>query len=327
MTDTIAVTFDVRPADRIAIADALGADAEAVYLTDLDAAGRSQALANASAILARDTGRDLHDNEAQAIRSVRLIQFITAGIDFVDLNRLPAGIPVASNGGAYAPQMAEHGLAMALAAAKRLLIEHAALARGEFNQAIRNRTLAGKVCGIVGFGGIGIATARLMRAVGMRIHAINRSGQSDEPADWIGKVADLDTLLAAADVLVISTPLTPATKDLIGARELALMKPDAILVNLARGEIIQEGPLFAHLQANPDFFACIDAWWVEPARHGVFRSAYPLMTLPNVIGSPHNSATIPGMTATALRRAVANVRRALAGETPHYVLGPADRMK
>ena len=104
------------------------------------------------------------------------------------------------------------------------------------------------------------------------------------------------------------------------------MKPDAILVNLARGEIIQEGPLFAHLQANPGFFACIDAWWVEPIRHGAFQVDHPFLSLPNVVGSPHNSASVPGMTEAALRRAVANIRRALVGETPLYILGPDERM-
>ncbi|MDR3528944.1 MAG: 2-hydroxyacid dehydrogenase [Rhodopila sp.] len=326
MTDTIAVTFNLRPPERAVIADAIGTAARPVYLTDLDDAGRAQALLDATAILARDTGKDLRPNEARHIQSARLIQFITAGIDFVPLNALPAGIPVASNGGAYAEPMAEHGLAMVLAAAKRLLIEHAALARGEFNQLTRNRTLAGKVCGILGFGGIGVATARLMRALGMRIHAINRRGRSDEPTDWIGCVADLDTLLAASDVLIISTPLTPATENLIRARELGLMKPDAILVNLARGEIIQEAALFAHLQAHPAFFACIDAWWVEPLRHGAFRIEHPFLSLPNVIGSPHNSASVPGVTAAALRRAVTNIHRVLAGEAPHYVLGPEERM-
>jgi phosphoglycerate dehydrogenase-like enzyme len=159
----------------------------------------------------------------------------------------------------------------------------------------------------------------------MRIHAINRSGRSDEPADWMGTVADLDALLAASDVLIVSTPLTKATRDLIGKRELELMKPDAILVNLARGEIIQEAPLFAHLRSQPNFFACIDAWWVEPERHGAFQMDHPFMSLPNVVGSPHNSASVPGMTAAALRRAIVNIRRALAGEAPHYVLGPEER--
>ncbi len=326
MTDTVAITFNLRPAERAIVADALGGAADPVYLVDLEAPARAAALQSATALLARDTGKDLRPGEAGLIRSARLIQFMTAGIDFVPLSALPADRPIASNGGAYAEPMAEHGLALVLAAAKRLLIEHAALARGEFNQQTRNRTLSGKICGVLGFGGIGVAIAGLMRAMGMRIHALNRGGQSAEPTDWIGSVADLDRLLIAADVLIVSTPLTPATKDLIGARELGLMKPDAILVNLARGEIIQEAPLFAHLQTHPDFIACIDAWWVEPVRHGAFRTDHPFLSLPNVIGSPHNSASVPGMTEAALRRAVANIRRALAGEAPRYVLPPEERM-
>ncbi len=326
MKDTIAVSFNLRPAERAIVADALGDTASAVYLTDLEPEGRADALRKAFAVLARDTGKDLHPGEVGHIQSARLIQFMTAGIDFVKLSELPAGIPVASNGGAYAEPMAEHALAMTLATAKRLLTEHAALGRGEFNQQTRNRTLAGKVCGILGFGGIGVATARLMRAMGMRIHAINRRGRSEEPTDWIGPVAALDNLLAASDVLIICTPLTPATQGLIGTRELGLMKPDAILVNLARGEIIQEAALFAHLQSTPGFFACIDAWWIEPVRHGTFRTDHPFLSLPNVLGSPHNSASVPGMTGAALRRAIANIRRVLSGDMPRYVLGPDDRM-
>jgi phosphoglycerate dehydrogenase-like enzyme len=323
---TVAVTFNLRPTERAIVADALGTAARPVYLADLDDPGRVAALRDAAAILARDTSKDLRPDEAAFIQSARLIQFITAGIDFVPLGGLPGHIPVASNGGAYAEPMAEHGLAMTLAAAKRLLVEHAALTRGEFNQHTRNRSLSGKVCGILGFGGIGEATAKLMRAMGMRIHAINRRGRSDEPTDWIGSVSDLDSLLAASDVLIVSIPLTPATRGLIGARELGLMKPDAILVNLARGEIIEEAPLFSHLQTHPNFFACIDAWWVEPIRHGAFRMDHPFLSLPNVIGSPHNSASVPGVTEIGLRRAVANIRRMLAGEAPRYVLGTEERM-
>ncbi len=156
--------------------------------------------------------------EIALLKDVRLVQFINAGIDFVPLAEVPAGVPVATNGGAYAEPMAEHALAMAFAAAKRLLVEHAALARGEFNQFARNRMLAGGVCGILGFGGIGVATARLARGIGMKVHAINRRGRSEEPTDWIGTPDQLDMLLAASDVLVICTPLTPATQGMIGAR-------------------------------------------------------------------------------------------------------------
>ena len=327
MPDTLVVTFPQDAKGRPFIDDALGGTAEVAYLADIeDDQVRAAALRGATAVLARNTAKELRPHEPALLGNAKLIQFINAGVDFVPLKAFPAGVPIASNGGAYAEPMAEHALAMVLAAAKRLLVEHEALKAGTFNQHKRNRTLAGGVCGILGFGGIGVATARLMRAVGMKIHAINRRGASDAPTDWIGTPADLDTLLAAADVLVIATPLTPATLGWIGARELGLMKPDAILANLARGEIVDEAALFAHLQAYPRFQACIDAWWVEPVRHGSFRMDYPFLTLPNVIGSPHNSASVPGTGETGLRRAVANIRRALAGETPLYLVDADQRM-
>ena len=323
---TVVVVYDVDAGGRAVIADALDGSAEAVYLPDLDDAARADALRNADAVLARTT-RELRQGEIALLKDIRLLQFINAGIDFVPLADLPPSVTVATNGGAYAEPMAEHALAMALAAAKRLLPEHAALGRGEFNQFARNRMLAGGVCGILGFGGIGVAMARLARGIGMRVHAINRRGHSEEPTDWIGTPDQLDALLAASDVLVICTPLTPATLGWLGAEQLALMKDDAILVNLARGEIVDERALYERLVAFPRFTACIDAWWIEPVRHGTFRMDQPFMSLPNVIGSPHNSAAaIAGTGMVGFQRAIANIRRALAGQTPLFLVPPEDRM-
>jgi phosphoglycerate dehydrogenase-like enzyme len=186
--------------------------------------------------------------------------------------------------------------------------------------------LRGGVCGILGFGAVGIATARLLRAFGMKIHAINRRGASPEPVDWIATTDRLDEMLRAADLLVISAALTQTTEGLIGARELGLMKEDAILVNVARGEIVDEAALYAHLKAHPRFCAGIDAWWVEPVRHGRFTMAYPFLDLPNVIGSPHNSAGGGVWRDVSLRRAVANCRRAILGDTPWNLIGPDERM-
>ena len=182
------------------------------------------------------------------------------------------------------------------------------------------------VCGIFGFGNVGAATARLMRAFGMQIHAINRRGASEEPTDWIATPDKLDDLLRAADVLVVCAALTTATEGRIGARELGLMKEDAIFINVARGEIVDEGALYAHLQARPQFYAGIDAWWVEPVRHGRFAMDHPFLDLPNVIGSPHNSAGGGAWREQYLRRAVANCRRAISGETPRNLIGPDERM-
>ncbi len=320
------VTVDLDPRGRAVVEQGLEGAGEAVYLAD-HAADRATALSSAEALLSRNLAKELAPGETALLENCRLIQFVTAGVDYIPLAHLPADLPIANNGGAYAEPMAEHALAMTLAALKRLFVEHAKLATGQFDQFRPNRMLAGATVGILGFGGIGIATARLMRAFGAKVHAINRRGTTDEPVDWIGTERDLDRVLTAADVLVLSLPLTPASQNMIGARELGLMKRDAVLVNLARGEIIDEAALYAHLLAEPAFTACIDAWWVEPVRHGRFATSHPFMRLPNVIGSPHNSGSAAAWRNIALARAVENVRRALVGETPLYLVPPTDRMR
>ncbi|MFM9848958.1 MAG: 2-hydroxyacid dehydrogenase [Hyphomicrobiaceae bacterium] len=324
---TLLITLDAGPSSRSVIEATIGAAARVVYLSDVPADERGKALSDATVLLARDTSKELQAGELASLSQARLIQFVTAGVDYIPLGDVPKGLPTACNGGAYAEPMAEHALAMTLAALKRLLVEHAKLAGGAFDQFRPNRMLAGSVCGILGFGGIGVATARVLRALGAKVHAINRRGATAEPVDWIGTTADIDRLLAESDVLVLSLPLTPATNGLLGQRELALMKKDAVLVNLARGEIVDEAALFTHLKETPEFTACIDAWWIEPVRHGHFRMDHDFMSLPNVIASPHNSASVARWRNVALRRAVENARAAFEGGQIQHLVPPEDRMK
>ncbi len=320
------VLLEADAATRAVIAETIGDAARITYLGDLGDNARADALATATVVMARNTAQELRAGEADLIKGARLLQFVTAGIDYIPLAQFPAQLPIAANGGAYSEPMAEHAAALAFAAAKRIIVEHGKLTRGEFDQFRQNRMLAGSTCGILGFGGIGVATARLMRGLGLKVHAINRRGNTNEPVDWIGTEVQLDDLLRASDVLVLSLPLTPKSKGVIGARELALMKRDAILINLARGEIVNEAALYTHLKATPAFTACIDAWWIEPVRHGHFRMDHPFLELANVIGSPHNSASVKGWRFTAIRRATANARRALVGESPLHLVPAEDRM-
>jgi phosphoglycerate dehydrogenase-like enzyme len=321
------VSFKPTNTERSIVSEVVGDVAEIRYLADLEDNGRREILSRAEVLLARNTAKELRADELALVRNARLIQFLSAGLDYLPLNDLPAGVPIGKNAGAYAEPMAEHALAMALAASKRLVIEHQNLTRGEFNQFTPNKMLRGRICGIFGFGGIGAATARLMRCVGMSIHAINRRGATDEKVDWIGTPNRLDELMAAADVFVISAPLTRATQGVIGKRELSLMKEDAILINLARGEIVDEDALYEHLKSKPKFTACLDAWWIEPVRHGEFRMNRPFLQLQNIIGSPHNSASVADAYEVALRYALANCRRALLGQTPLHLLRPDERMR
>jgi phosphoglycerate dehydrogenase-like enzyme len=286
----LVVAFELSEKRKAIVADALAGASAVVYLTELDEVARAEALRHTGVLLTFNTSKELRSGEAELLAGAR------------------------------------HALAMALAAAKRLIAEHENLKLGQFNQFTRTRMLAGGVCGIFGFGGIGAATARLMHCIGMRVHAINRHGRTDERVDWIGTPERLNELLEAADVLLISAPLTRATYGLIGTAELRRMKDDAILVNVARGEIVQERPLYDHLVRHPRFTACIDAWWIEPVRHGEFRIDQPFLDLPNVIASPHNSAQGEGAYDISLRRAVENCRRALTGEAPLHVIGLDERL-
>jgi phosphoglycerate dehydrogenase-like enzyme len=242
----------------------------------------------------------------------------------VDFAAIPERLMLASNVGAYAEPMAEYVMAMALALARRLPQRHADLAKGEFKMWERVLTLDGAVCAILGFGGIGRATARLMRAFGARIHAVNSSGRTGEPVEFIGTLADLDQVLTAADVLVIALPLTNATRGLIGARELSLMKPAAILVNVGRAAIVDERALYEHLRSQPDFCAGIDAWWHEPGPGSGFSTTYPFFDLPNLLGSPHNSGVTDNALHVGVRMAAENVRRFLTGEAILGVTRPGD---
>ena len=310
----IVVTFDAPPQQKALLLELLGSEASLTFFNELPSAQRDRALQEANVLLSWNFPREIQPGDYPHLQQVSFIQLLSAGADHMPFADLPPHLLVASNPGAYAAPMAEHVMAMTLALAKRLLVEDQKLRNGEFDQFTPNRLLAGMTAGILGFGGIGRATARLMRAFGMRIYAINSSGTSPEPTDFLGTLRDLEHVLRKSDVVVISLPLTKATRGLIGKEQLAWMKPDAILVNVARGAIIDEEALYSHVKSQPNFLVGIDAWWTEPFLHGTFRMEYPFLDLPNVLGSPHNSAVVPHVLVDAARQAAENVKRFLKGE-------------
>jgi phosphoglycerate dehydrogenase-like enzyme len=304
--------------------EVLAGTAEIACTYELPDPQRAQILRRADALLAWELPKEIPAGALDEAERLRFVQLLSAGVDKVDFSALPDRLIVASNAGAYAGAMAEHVLAMTLSLAKRLPQRHAALAAGRFEKWAPALTLDGAICAILGFGGIGTATARLLRAFGARIYAVNRSGTTSAPADFVTTLADLDQVLAAADVLIIALPLTLATRGLIGTRELALMKPTAVLVNVARGAIVDQGALYERLRTHPQFGAGIDTWWEEPADDGPFRTDYPFFELPNMIGSPHNSSIVPGTMLSGARMAAENVCRYLRGEAVTGVIRRAE---
>src|SRR5215831_8801420 len=128
----LVVAFELSERRKSIVADGLAGASAIIYLAELDGAARAEALRNAGALLTHNTAKDLRSGEAALLHSARLIQFTIAGVDFIPLGELPEGLPAATNGGGYAEPMAEHALAMTLAAAKRLIVEHENLRRGQF---------------------------------------------------------------------------------------------------------------------------------------------------------------------------------------------------
>lgn len=303
----VLVTYRLGSDERGAVEHELAGVAELSYLEGLDGERRRSALGAARVMIAWHPGKELTDDDRGAARSVELMQLVSAGIDHVAEEDLPAGATLAGNSGAYAEPMAEHVLAMALALAKRLPQHHAELARGRWTQDEPTLRLRGGVCGILGYGGIGRAVASLVEPLGMRVRALNTSGRADGPVEFAGTLDDLDQVLEAADVLVVALPLNDGTRGLIAGRELGLMKPEAILVNVARGPIVDEPALYAHLRDNPSFTAGLDTWWHEPSGSEEFHADHPFLELPNVLGSPHNSAITPDVLEVGARHAAAKV--------------------
>ena len=304
----IVVAFDIGEEDRQLLFNTISEGASFSFLSDLNEEERKKALQAADVLLSWNPPKELAKDEYPLMTRLSFMQLLSAGADHIPFEDIPEGVKIASNVGAYAEPMAEHVLAMVLALAKQLLKHHNKLAHGEFNQFEMNKMVSGSTVGINGFGGIGKAAAKLFRCLGCRIYAINSSGRTQEAVDFIGTLKDLDYVLQASDVAVLSIALNKHTRNLIGRRELELMKPDAILVNVARAALIDEAALFEHLANNPGFKAGIDAWWVEPFSTDTFKMDHPFCELPNFIGSPHNSAMVPGVMERGIAEAAVNVR-------------------
>lgn len=324
----VLVSFPVDTEARVLLDRELGEFSRLVFLKDLDGSeSRKTALESADILVSFMLGREIPSPELVFLENLKFFQSLLAGVDALPFALMPKGAVLCSNAGAWAEPLAEHALAMALALGKNLLPLHAKLARGEFDNNRESLWFRKSKAAIIGFGGIGKAVARLFRCLGMEIRAVNTTGRTMEPVDWIGTLDELQTAVQDADVVVLSLPLTRRTRGMIGKRELEWMRRDAILVNVARGALIQEKALYDHLEANPSFRAGIDTWWIEPPTHGEFRTNYPFFDLENLLGSPHNSNLVNGIFPVALKAAVDNVRRFLAGEPPLGIVDPADYLE
>lgn len=223
---------------------------------------------------------------------LRWIHSSAAGVGSLLSPELVArGIVLTNSRGVHGDVIAEHAVGVAIMALHKLHTAVRRQAEGVWAQQEISadppiRLLRGATAGVVGLGAVGTAVARAFAAMGAEVVAIRRRPERGAPdgVAWLGGPADLDRLLARADVLVLAAPLTGATRALIGARELAIMKPGAVLINVGRGKLVAEADLVDALQRGAIAGAALDVVEHEP-----LAPESPLWRLPNVILTPHTA--------------------------------------
>ena len=325
MNEKILVTYAPGAEEKGVYRELLESIASVHYLAAATDIERIELLNSADVIISRSfSQKEIDPTEISRLENARFIQLIYAGADNIPFSLIPQDILLASNVGAFAEPIAEHVLALTLALSKNLFSKYKILCGGRFDRSGYNRKLRACICGIIGLGGNGREIARIMQAVGMKVYGINRSGKTESPVDFVGNTRDMKKVLQAADVIVVTTPLTRETRNLLGKKELDWMKSDAILINVGRGDVIDQQSLYEHLASNPDFRAGIDTWWSEPSSGEDFILEYPFCKLPNFIGSPHNADHVPGAMPTATKLALENVKKFLLGEDVRGVLNRDD---
>ncbi len=219
-------------------------------------------LRETDALLISSWPKILTDESLRSMKRLRFIQGILVGVDHIPFQALARKVVVCSNAGAYSLEVGEHAFGLLLSAAKKVVDTHNSVARGKTNfKEFRGTAedvlvLRGKRLGVVGYGGIGAVVAGLGRSFGMNVIALSRSRRgvngSGRGVEFMRGRGALASLLAGSDAVVLALPLTRLTEGMIDARELSVMKKDAVLVNISRGDIVNQTALYEHLRRKSE---------------------------------------------------------------------------
>ncbi|TMI59439.1 glycerate dehydrogenase [Candidatus Bathyarchaeota archaeon] len=296
--------------------------------TALDEASLSQLLPSINILLVFFWPSFLTPENLSRMSNLRLIQSILAGVNHIPFAQLDKNVVVCSNAGAYSDEVAEYAWSLLLSAAKRIVDFHNAV---KTDQWTLRRTLGGKevtileekTLGILGYGGIGSAVARIGKGFNVKIYGFSRKPVRENGVRSFQGDKGLLRVLAQSDAVIVSLPLTKFTNKIINADKLATMRKDAILVNIARGELVDETALYEHLKTNPDFRYAADVWWYREGRESL-KTLHPFFELSNFIGTPHVSGPSGLATGKPVKFAVANVLRFLRGLKPKNIVDPAE---
>jgi phosphoglycerate dehydrogenase-like enzyme len=280
----------------------------------------ARAAPGAAAVLTPDFHYDAAVAEILRHRAeqLRWLGLLTAGYEHAQRHGVPPHVVVTNAADAYSPAVAVHAVSMLLALHRRLPAILANQAKHAWQRAVSAEasTPAGTTIAVIGFGSIGREVARLVRTFGARVIGVARSLRKEPHADEMATLAKLPDLLPQVDAIVLALPLGPETRRLIGRRELALCKPNAIIVNISRGGIIDTEALLDALRRGTIGGAGLDVTDPEP-----LPADHPLWDAPNLIITPHlaGAAGAAGFERLATV-AAGNVERFLAGKPLAHVI-------
>lgn len=251
----------------------------------------------------------------RACPKLEMISIWGTGTDNVDLDAAARrGVTVCNTPGTNAIAVAEHALALMLAVARKIPQIDREMRTGAWPREMLAQ-LHGKTLGVFGTGSIGARVATLARALGMTVLAWSARGEADRVRALGADLTAKENILRRADVVTLHVRLTPETRGFIGSRELALLKPSAILINTGRGPLVDRDALLDALANRRIAGAGLDVFHDEPLKPGD-----PLLGLSNTVLSPHNAGQTPEVRRDGLLRAIENVERFLAG-VPVNVVG------
>jgi phosphoglycerate dehydrogenase-like enzyme len=276
------------------------------------------------AILTGRVEREVPQWDIAKAPQLKFVQRLYTGLDGFPFDRFPATVKVAGNVGAFAPYVAEQAVTLTLALLRNLPLGMENVKAGKLRPAPEGRTLVGRTVLLLGYGEIARAIAARLHPFGASIEGVNRDGTARDGCDRMFPASQLAAALSRADVAIDCRPLTVATKDSVGAAELARMKPNALYINVGRAGTVDEAALFAHLQSHPDFRVGMESWWLEDYEKGTLGSRFPIAALPNVIGTPHNAGFVAGSRPFVLNSALDNLARFFSGQPPRFVADPAE---
>lgn len=299
--------------------------AKVLYIEDMNNGDLDEVLPSITGLIFHLWPERIESGRLSKMKELEFVQAMRGGTDDVPFSALGPRVKVCNNVGAYSIEVAEHAMALLLAAAKRIVqFNFSTKVRSKTTFTFSERTqglktLKGSTLGILGFGSIGRIVADYATVFGISVCAYVRHRQKGRGVKFYFGRRGLEKMLKTCDEFIFALPFSKSTNRMISKTELSMMKTNAIVVNVGRGEVVDPDALYERMKDYPDFVYATDVWWMESGKE-VFAHSLPFVGLDNYIATPHVSGPTAMASGSQPAAAVDNMIRYYLGRTPHNLV-------